>query len=157
MRQKEENFEKLQNLLALKRLDIPSADYFAGTLSEFHYRQRIAILEKKPSLADRFREWVESFAQPAVVARVAFAAIVVIASFAGMSELAQKSASPQYLSLQQHSVSPIIQDKSGFFVSDLDQKIDELTLGGSGLDESSAKPHYVLNGAPTSYDSALAF
>lgn len=159
----EENFQELQKLLAMKRLELPPQHYFDGVLSEFHNRQRATLLEPRYTFVSRFFNTLESiqeFFQPRPALRYAMitsAAMLLVV--AGLKVSWNDGSSTSSLALnptssEQFAYSQALEPHK---ISLVDQQIDAASVDPVRLDNKSVLPHYVIAQAPTSYDVAMAF
>lgn len=162
-KREEENFSEIQKLLAMKRLELPSQNYFDGVLSEFHNRQRAALLQPRYTFVSRLFAGIDSLREtlmPRPALRYAYASLAVVGLLAvGLSQSWNDGSTLSTLALQN---SPASHDQYAFSQaleprSSVDQQIDAASLNPVSLDNKTVMPHYVMAQAPTSYDTSMAF
>lgn len=158
---KDDSFSQIQQLLAYKRYDRPSSDYFDGVLGEFHRRQRSALLQPKSLPGSWWADFVETLTfQPSRVLRygMAMACVLVFAVIGltegGWSHQASVAAGKQD---QSKTVYAFSDTTAGHSSRGVDQQIDAMSVSAVNYSQNEGKAHYVLNDRPAAYETSLAF
>jgi hypothetical protein len=156
----------LQQLLAARRQQNPSDDYFQSILPELHRRlDRQAV--QQPSLweivCERFQQTLEM--NYAFGLRTAGAcAVLLLALVAGLNHSWQSHSAP-FLTLQDKTLTGAsahyLMAEAGDLklTSSVDQAIDQLSIAGiaHSLAANKTPARYVLTNLPASYDTVAAF
>jgi hypothetical protein len=160
---------QLHELLKLKRFEQPPPGYFDRTLEEFHDRQRQELLRRSAFQIwfERFGSSLWSFRVPNYAYGAAFSLFLVAAVFVGSgvwtptSEHLQTTggvvqsspfASPGIAAPQGQSLAL----NASFDSSQFDRPA-ATRLVPSLQPSQSARPRYVLDGRPVSYDASFSF
>jgi hypothetical protein len=160
----DQDFSKLRNLLALKKLDMPSDTQVDQFLIEFHRRQRAQLLVPASSLA-RAMDWIKERVAalelaPSLSYTAAFAALAITA-IVGLSQQVTVTAAPgqpYQLSFQmptRESAFAMIPTSFGGAISS--QKTVENTSFTSNRSDSATTRFVLANNPRVAYDSTVAF
>jgi hypothetical protein len=152
-------FADVQRLLAYKRTEMPSEDYFHGILFEFHQRQRSALL--KPNKVSLLQQWWTDLVEiltvhPSRALRYAMGltlSVGLLGFSLNMGRLAPGMASSQ-------PVTPAVEyafSQAPATMESVDQQIDAAILKTASGEKQAMNTHYVLNDTATLDESASVF
>ncbi len=138
----------------------PSQEYFDGLLSEFHYRQRIALLQPasvRRTLGERIGAWLESWKQEGAGAfRPAYAALAACVVVALMSVAAWNGSEPASANLAMtEAPASSYAFKQALQINDQADALDVFTAGQ--ITQVDAPANYLLVSSSAGYDNTLAF
>lgn len=90
MKNSENEFKAVQELIALKRYETPGEEYFESFVDNFHRRQRQELMaeREKSGLAVKFQGWFSQlgWGKALLGAGAAYAAIALMISFGGVEQ-----------------------------------------------------------------------
>jgi hypothetical protein len=152
-------FADVQRLLAYKRTEMPSEDYFHGILFEFHQRQRSALL--KPAKVSLLQHWWTDLIEiltvhPSRALRYAMGltlSVGLLGFSLNMGRVAPGMASSQ-------PVMPAVEyafTQAPATMESVDQQIDAAILKTASGDKQAMNTHYVLNDTATLDEAASVF
>jgi hypothetical protein len=158
-KQNDSQFAEVQRLLAYKRADLPSEDYFHGLLFEFHQRQRASLL--KPKSVFRWQQWttdlIEAVSfQPTRALRYAMGLMLSIGLVGAGLNVTRLAPSLAVNAPVRSAIQYAFGDKPDSLES-ADHKIDSATLTLASFDSQAVRAHYVLNETAVQNESVPAF
>jgi hypothetical protein len=162
----DQDFSKLRNLLALKKLEMPMDTQVDQFLTEFHHRQRAQLLRPATPWARAFGWVQEKIAGLELVPTLSYgsaAAALAIVAFVGLSQqvqVTQEAGQPFSLSFRMapHDSSFALIPTS--FTSSEDRASAKLAEGQTftpSRSDSSTTRFVLANNSPRAYDATVAF
>lgn len=160
--------ERLKELLAARRAQIPGDDYFKGVLPEFHRRLRVESL-RQTSLIELLWERFQAVGVDFSVGwrYLAATSVAVVACF--ITFYPSNSGTGLHLmkldnfaSEKQRVEYSLAEAGDMSLTSKIDQQLDRVSLSGdkvlpTNLMAMEAPAHYVLTNHPVTYDTQVAF
>ena len=156
--------QQIQKLLRLKRYEQPPSDYFENFLREFHQRQREELLRRPlwQIAWDRFGTYFSQHSVGNLPYALATATVMLFAGIASMNILG--SGRPQESQLAQSGRTPFALVQNASAPLALDSRVPAQSLNSSfvrpvqsGAQWDGARPHYVIDARPVSYEPPFSF